>query len=151
MKTIIVIGALLLLISPACENKQPPQPKISQKELYELQEKCRIRGEQFVNEVGSTYSKDMNFQVHYNTKLNRCFVAYVSVMSLTLSTVSSVEKFYTLMDVNEDTVVDSVAAYFDFTSLPKDSPAQAIIDKRNKEGQQKIDSFLARINPYMTE
>lgn len=75
MKTIIVIGALLLLVSPALAGNT----ELDRKEIYELKEKCSQSAKSYEKEnidpLRRAY-KDVTMFVTsaYNVRLNACLV-----------------------------------------------------------------------------
>lgn len=79
MKTIIVIGALLLLVSPVFAGNK----ELDKKQIYELKEKCRQSAEQFVKGWETPESlqgmglDSVSHTQSYNLRLNTCIVQVV--------------------------------------------------------------------------
>jgi uncharacterized membrane protein YhiD involved in acid resistance len=74
-KTLLSILLIFIISIVGCNSQQTPtkeKSSISQKELYDLQEKCRKQSEDWVEKKykGKKYS----YNNHYNNKLNKCFI-----------------------------------------------------------------------------
>ena len=74
-RTFFLFIVIIFIVSlVGCNNQTPTKEKssISQKELYDLQEKCRKQSEDWVEKKykGKKYS----YNNHYNNKLNKCFI-----------------------------------------------------------------------------
>lgn len=107
MKRTLFISILIIFIISivGCDSKQTPtkeKSSISQKELYDLQEKCGKICKEIYNKDyngGERWSRGVLVNVylyenHYNKKLNKCF--------MTINDEGSVGSVKTLMDVNEN-------------------------------------------------
>jgi hypothetical protein len=73
MKTIIVIAALLLLVSPSFAGNK----ELDRKQIYELKEKCHQAAERYVERETATVSQYYTVEEvsqNYNSRLNSCLV-----------------------------------------------------------------------------
>jgi hypothetical protein len=107
----------------ADENTQP-----SRKELYELQEKCSKKADEFVKKQGGYQGFFVEHDSHYNVEQSTCFV-YIRRSKIIASGFINI---YSLYDVNENRQYDTLTFY-------TDTPAK------------EIQEFKRRIRPYMTE
>lgn len=74
MKTIIVIGALLLLACPTFAGNK----ELDRKQIYELKEKCQKAAEAYFMELSANLPKGDRIIItaaHYNIRLNTCLYA----------------------------------------------------------------------------
>jgi hypothetical protein len=120
---IIVAFSLMAGVVIADENTQP-----SRKELYELQEKCSKKADEFVKKQGGYQGFFVEYDSHYNVEQSTCFV-YIRRSKIIASGFINI---YSLYDVNENRQYDTLTFY-------TDTPAK------------EIQEFKRRIRPYMTE
>ncbi len=79
MKTIIAIGALLLLVNPAFAGNK----ELDRKQIYELKERCHQAAGPFVKEMTNPDAllnmdvKSFSSSQNYNRRLNTCLVQIV--------------------------------------------------------------------------
>lgn len=112
MKRTLFISILIVFIFSivGCNNQTPTKEKssISQKELYDLQEKCGKLCKEIYNKDyngGERWSRGVLVNIylyenHYNKKLNKCFMM--------INDEGSVGSVKTLMDVNENKLYGSM-------------------------------------------
>jgi hypothetical protein len=79
MKTIIVIGALLLLVSPIFPACHAGNKDVDRKQIYELKEKCAKSTERYFYEISKGSNDPELKDAHlshmtqsYNSRLNTC-------------------------------------------------------------------------------
>ncbi len=89
--TIIVL--LSLLLSMECRANS------SKKELYELQERCGQRAEQVFKDKYAVLSGSRNYENHYNSRLNKCFIhVYDTAAEYLLDVNENEESMYIFRD-----------------------------------------------------
>jgi len=145
-KTVLIFVMLSLIagLSIAAENTIP-----SQEELYELQEECSKKADDFVikkkREIACS-DYECYYSTHYNKKLNKCIV---NIRIHMFSDDHGSMTGYYLYDVNENILLD-MYGYFspsreDISRIPE------IYKKIIQENLKALRSFNERIKPYMTE
>jgi len=116
------------------------------KDLYELQERCGKRCEDFIEREYRTKGVYVKYENHYNRKLNRCFVLikqdYTSKDENNNSMTHHIEDLY---DVNEHKYYGHYSGFWD--DIQDDSISCKVLDKRCKS---KVE-WNSLVKPYMTE
>jgi len=120
---IIAVLSLMAGIVIADENAKP-----SQKELYELKEKCKSKADEFVRKQEGYQGFFVEYDSHYNVEQSACFV-YIRRSKIIANGYINV---YSLYDVDEKRQYDTLTFY---SSTP----------------EKEIQEFKGRIRPYMTE
>jgi hypothetical protein len=138
---IIVVLSLMTCLAMAEQDMKP-----SRKELYELQEKCKIAAQEFVHTRGFSASYFIDYQNHYNVKLNKCFI-YIRQISFTDSVFW---RHFLLYDANEHVVYENLTYYEPDYSEQKTYDVEEK-QKRDLENAELRKEFEKRIKPYMTE
>jgi hypothetical protein len=145
-KTALIFVMLFLIarVPIAAENTMT-----SQEGLYELQEKCSKKADDFVvKKKGEIAFSDYDcyYSAHYNKKLNKCFV---NIRIHKPGDGHGSMTGYYLYDVNENILVD-MYGYFspskeDIGRIPE------ICEKIIQDNVKALKSFTVRIKPYMSE
>ena len=94
-KVIFVTIILLLSLSLSMDCKADS----SKKELYELQERCGQKAEQVFKDKYAVPSGLRNYENHYNSRLNKCFIhVYDAAAEYLLDVNQNEESMYIFRD-----------------------------------------------------
>ncbi len=142
-KTVLMIVVLSLM---TCLAMADQDMKPSRKELYELQEKCKIAAQEFVSTRGFSAIYFIDYQNHYDVKLNKCFV-YIRQISYVDS---GFWRHFLLYDANEHILYENLTYYEPDYSEQKTYEVEEK-QKRDLENAKLRKEFENLIKPYMTE
>ena len=151
--SILIIFFTISFMSLVGFNNQNPTKeqssvsKITQKDDYELQEKCEKRCEEYFKEdYGNGFDEDgiSNYTYHYNKKLNKCFILITSTEFIrNMENKIQNIRIKTLFDLNENKEYGSLIQFG--KNIKTDDCV--VLDKSCKS-EQEWDLFVA---PYMEE
>ena len=116
-----------------CNSQQTPtkeKPSISQKELYDLQEKCGKSCKEYNKE-----NKYGLYECHYNKKLNKCF-SLITILQ-------DKDTYHILYDINENKSYGSCVR-----TMGEREFLCYFLDNNNVSGKKEWDTL---VKPYMEE
>jgi hypothetical protein len=95
--------------APALGFEPAEEPGRPNKELYDLQERCGRRAEQFFEKNYERYSKlddksytIRNYQNHYSPALNKCFFLAIETTEIKIKSEKSQVRMLELLDLNDN-------------------------------------------------